>query len=96
MARFDVYQTAGALLLDCQADFLGHLDTRFVAPLLPADQVPRADRLNPVFELGGNPFVMATQLASAVPSRELRNPVASLADQHDVILNAFDMLLTGY
>jgi toxin CcdB len=39
---------------------------------------------------------MATQLASSVPTRQLRDRVASLADEHDKIMNAFDMLLTGY
>lgn len=39
---------------------------------------------------------MATQLASSIPERHLRDRVTSLADRHDVIMNAFDMLLSGY
>jgi toxin CcdB len=96
MARFDVYEGAGTYLLDCQADILDHLETRFVVPLFPADNVPRANRLNPLLNVAGRPFVMATQLASAMPARELREPVDSLADEHDVIIGAFDMLITGY
>ena len=96
MARFDVYRTAGTYLLDCQADVLAYLDTRFVVPLLPAEHVPRASLLNPIFGIDGEDHVMATQLALAVPTRQLREPVASLADDHDAIINAFDMLLTGY
>nr|WP_260583930.1 CcdB family protein [Sphingopyxis sp. PET50] len=39
--------------------------------------------------------VLATQLASAVDSKELGARVTSLADQRYDILNALDMLVTG-
>ena len=39
---------------------------------------------------------MVTQLAAAVPLRELGKPVESLAAEHAAIMNALDMLLTGY
>jgi len=39
---------------------------------------------------------MATQLGSSVPSGQLREPIASLSDDYPTIMNAFDMLLTGY
>jgi len=96
MARHDVYRAFGTYLLDCQSDYLGNLDTRFVVPLLPEGEVPKVHRLNPVFRIEGERLVMATQLGSSLPARNLRSPVASLADQHDVIMNAFDMLLSGY
>jgi toxin CcdB len=95
MARHDVYRGASAYLLDCQSDYLRGLDTRFVVPLLPEGEVPKVHRLNP-FSVEGERVVMATQLGSSVPARHLRDPVTSLADQHDVIMNAFDVLLTGY
>jgi toxin CcdB len=96
MARHDVYRGAGAYLLDCQSDYLGRLDTRFVVPLLPEGDVPQVFRLNPTFSIEGERVVMATQLGSSVPAATLRDRVDSLADHHDVIMNAFDMLLTGY
>lgn len=96
MARHDVYRGPGAYLLDCQSDYLSGLDTRFVVPLLPEGEVPQVHRLNPVFNVEGERVVMATQLGSSVPARHLGNPVTSLANQHDVIMNAFDVLLTGY
>lgn len=96
MARHDVYRGAGAYLLDCQSDYLGGLDTRFVVPLLPEGKVPKVHRLNPVFSIEGERVVMATQLGSSVQTRQLRDPITSLADQHDVIMNTFDVLLTGY
>ena len=97
MARHDVYaDPAGDLLLDCQADVLSHFDTRIVVPLLPAEKTVQASRLHPIFTIEGRKMVMVTQLASAVPVRILVNKVASLDQQHDTIMNAFDMLLTGY
>jgi toxin CcdB len=99
MARFDVYglRQGEGLVLDCQADLLRDLKTRFVVPLLPEDDAPRAaDRLNPVFYLGGRSYVMATQFAATVHVRELADLVGSLQREEIAITNALDMLLTGY
>ncbi len=96
MARHDVYRGSGVYLLDCQSDYLAGLETRFVVPLLREGEVPQVHRLNPIFSVEGERFVMATQLGSSVPARELRDRVGSLAHRHDAIMNAFDVLLTGY
>lgn len=99
MARYDVYAQPGSRtwLLDCQSDVLSMLTTRLVVPLLPpGDGPPPISRLNPAFEIEGRPLVMYTQWAAAVPQQELRDPVASLAEEDRAIINAFDMLLTGY
>lgn len=98
MARFDVYPGARGkgFLLDCQADLLDHLETRVVVPLLPADGLPAATRLNPTFEVEGASVVMSTQLIFAIPVAHLEPRVSSLATQHVTILNALDMLISGY
>jgi toxin CcdB len=98
MARFDVYRQAdGTLLLDCQADILSGLNTRFVVPLLPPERAPRAaDRLNPVFTVERETMVMYTQFAGSIAARDLGEPILSMADQHIAITNALDMLLSGY
>jgi toxin CcdB len=99
MARFDVYSPAGLsiLLLDCQADVLSALDTRFVVPLMPSSRKrPAFPRLNPVFTVNGGPLEMITQGAASVAVRSLGQPVASLASEQSAIMNALDMLLTGY
>lgn len=98
MARFDVYrrERKPGFLLDCQADVLADFETRFVVPLLPAARAERATRLHPVFDIGDLPCIMVTQLAAAVPVRILGQPVISLAGQHAAIMNALDMLITGY
>lgn len=99
MARYDVYRIAGDMgfVLDCQADVLSRLNTRFVVPLLPPDQAPLAsERLNPAFTIAGEKVIMYTQFAASVPAIQLREPVTSLDDEHPAIMNALDMLITGY
>ncbi|HTU10041.1 MAG TPA: CcdB family protein [Allosphingosinicella sp.] len=99
MARFDVYRRreGDGYLLDCQADILNILNTRFVVPLLPPDEAPLAGaRLNPSFSVEEAPVVMYTQFAASVPAKELGDHVCSLSNEHSAIMNALDMLLTGY
>ena len=97
MARFDVHSHDGSgYLLDCQADVLSNFETRFVVPLLPAEGARHATRLHPLFEIEGRAFVMVTHLAAAIPVRDLGQRIMSLRDEHDRIMNALDMLLTGY
>jgi len=99
MARFDVFRSraGGGYLLDCQADILKHLNTRFCVPLMPPDEAPIAGaRLNPEFRVAGHQVRMVTQFAAAVPVRELGAALDNLSDQHSAIVNALDMLNTGY
>ncbi|HEX5183642.1 MAG TPA: CcdB family protein [Allosphingosinicella sp.] len=99
MARYDVHALGGGggLVLDCQADLLSDLNTRFVVPLLAETEAPRpAARLNPVFEIGEGHYLMATQYAAAIPARELGPLITSLADRQWDIANALDMLISGF
>lgn len=99
MARFDVFRNGpdGSYLLDCQSDLLKDLNTRFCIPLMPPEEAPIAGKkLNPEFEVGGQTVRMVTQFAGAVSIRELGASIDNLADQHIVIMNAIDMLTTGY
>ena len=97
MARFDVFRgKRSTYLLDCQADVLSHFKTRFVVPLLPAEGAVAASRLHPIFQVEGKKVIMVTQLASAVPLSELGSKVADLAEEQPSIMNALDMLMTGY
>jgi toxin CcdB len=98
MARFDVYELkrGGALVVDCQTELLAGLMTRVVAPLVALDKAPPPARhLNPVFAIGGERFVLMTQMLAAVEVRELGSQVGSLGDQGDVVLGALDFLITG-
>ena len=98
MARFDALRLKdGALVLDCQADVLSRLRTRFVVPLFPlATSRFAADRLNPLLDLPDGRYVMGTQGAGTIDVREIDQVVASLAAAESQIMNALDMLLTGY
>lgn len=98
MAQFDVYAMPdGSLLLDCQADILNDLNTRFVVPLLDPDVAPKIVRgFNPGFVIGDQALVMYTQFSAAVPASILTRRIDNLADQHFTILAALDMLITGY
>jgi toxin CcdB len=98
----DVHETAAgsggspAYLLDVQADLLGQLDTRVVAPLIITEMFGRrAGRLHPTFDVLGKQVVMATHLMAAIPRRSLGAAVGSLADQRYTIINAIDVLLSG-
>jgi toxin CcdB len=99
MAKCDVYANPSGtgLLLDCQADLLSELTTRLVVPLLPLKKAPKpARRLNPVFQIEGKSYVMATQFAATVPARLLKNRIGSIAEHEIEIGNAIDMLLSGF
>lgn len=99
MAKFDVHRRLNGpgYLLDLQANILNGLNTRFVAPLLPASEAPRpAARLNPTFEIDGERCVMVTQFVGAVPVSALGDHVGSLIAEETTILDAIDMLVGGY
>lgn len=99
MAKFDVHRMVGepGYVIDCQSDILRHLNSRFVVPLrLPREAPLAGARLNPRLTVAGIDHILVTQFAAAVPARALSDPVTSLADQHDKIMAALDMLISGY
>ena len=98
MAQFDVHRLASrpGLVIDCQSDLLGHMDSRLVVPLRPrAAMPPVATRLNPLFLIDGKEHMMVTQSAGAIRLTELAEAIASLDDRRDEIINALDFLITG-
>jgi toxin CcdB len=99
MPRFDVYRGfAGAeYLLDCQSDLLADLPTRLVVPLRPkALAPPPIRRLNPVLVVNGEACVMITQQAAAIARRDCGPVVERMAHEEVAIINALDMLISGY
>jgi toxin CcdB len=98
MARFDVHSNpeGPGWLVDLQTDLLDGFNTRVVAPLLPPDRAPKpAQRLNPVFEIDGQPAVLVTQYLAAVPAAMLGVPIGSLRAEQDRMTAAVDMLPQG-
>jgi toxin CcdB len=98
MAQFDVHRLANqpGLVVDCQADLLDYIDSRFVVPLVPPGEVGRLTRrLNPVFEIEGAEYALLTQAATAIRKTDLGRAVASLSSRDHEIIDALDVLLTG-
>ncbi|WP_294287161.1 CcdB family protein [uncultured Sphingomonas sp.] len=95
MARFDVYQLAdGALVVDCQAEFLDDIGTRFCVPLIPLGEGPPPNaRINPEFDVAGERVVLITQLAAAIRTSELRRRVGTLDREHLRVTGAIDILI---
>jgi toxin CcdB len=98
VAQLDVFRTVnGEYLVEFQSDLLDHLNTRFVIPLAnPKDGPKVADRLNPVFTIEGERMALYTQFALTVPETDLKDRVTSLTEHRYVILDAFDLLISGY
>jgi toxin CcdB len=95
MARFDVYSLAdGSLVVDCQADFLDEIGTRFVVPLLPRGDGPAPHaRINPSLTFRGETLVLVPQLAGALRTSELRRREGSLDHEQYTITHAIDVLI---
>jgi toxin CcdB len=99
MAQFDLYAGVGrtnAYVVDLQADLLDRLATRIVAPLVPRTETEIITGLTPVVEVNGAEFLILTQELAAIPARELRSRVASLAAYKDAIKRALDILFLGF
>lgn len=98
MARFDVYElrSTGGLVVDVQADLLGHLKTRVVIPLLQGKEADwPMPRLAPKIEFQQSVWSLGTPFIIGVPVRELKGPVGSVAKQDYSIALALDLLLSG-
>jgi toxin CcdB len=97
MAQFDVHEFAGGMrVVDCQADLLDHLATRFVVPLVDPDSVPKPLKgLHPIIEIDGERRLLATHLAASVPISQLGRRVVSLRKHYLTVSRAIDFLLTG-
>lgn len=86
-------------LLDLQTGLLDGLDSRVVIPLRSLAQLAKVKlptRLTPVHQVNGQNFLLETPKIGAVPSRILKNSVASLSEQQDQIIGALEFLFQGY
>lgn len=98
MARYDVHAGMdGHLYVDVQANYLEHLNTRIVIPLMSLDVAPLPARhLNPVFLIDGQMRSLATQYLGSVRSASLGRVIASLSHEHDRISASLDRLFSGF
>lgn len=98
MAQFQVYRVRGRrLVLDLQTDLI-ETGTRVVAPLIPTSWGPAAiRRLEPVFEIDGEDYVLHTAEMAAIPSALLKGrPAADLSGSDYEIRRALDMVFFGF
>lgn len=96
MAQFDVHRFGEGLVVDCQSALLNHIASRFVVPLVRLEDAPKpAPRLNPIFGIDSEDYVMVTESAAAVQTRQLGPVIASLAERSFEITGAIDVLISG-
>jgi len=98
MARFTVHPLTAkkGLVLNVQSDLLEGLPSRLVIPLVPVAEAHKPfQKLNPVFDLGGEKLVLYTEQLTAVDRTKLKPAVASLEDHHQEIVQAIDFLMEG-
>ena len=97
MAQFDVYRVRGGeLVVDCQADLLDDLPTRFVVPLRKDDGDARIERLTPSLVVGGDPMTMLTPLARGIAVRDIEATIGSVAPQGYAVKAALDFLISAF
>lgn len=103
MPQFDVVANPDAdesayrpYLVVLQSDLVSGLSSTVVAPLVPRDQMKGASRMNPIVNVDGQEFWLATHELFAVDRRMLRKTVTSLAQERDAIITALDFVFTGY
>jgi toxin CcdB len=84
-------------LVALQSDLLVRsLETVVVAPLEPAASGTFADRLNPRVDVEGQAFVLIAQELVTVRKSVLGQPRGSIAGDRDAIINALDLLFSGF
>lgn len=83
MAKFEVHRLGeGILVVDCQADLLSDLETRFVVPLvLASESWGNVRRLNPMMPFSGAYHALLPKEAMSFDRRELGVPIGSLTEQ---------------
>lgn len=97
MARYDLYQFNGGLVVDLQNDLIDIPGSRIVAPLLKASSAPRPTKnLHPVVDVDGVAHVVAIHLLAATPMGELNRKVGRMDFSADALTRALDLLFQGY
>jgi toxin CcdB len=83
--------------LDVQNDYINGLDTRVMIPLRRESAFgPRARDLHPLVSVGNDSLVLDTAGIGAVPTAELRKPVAQLREARADVQSALDTLFGSY
>jgi CcdB protein len=91
-------RTRDELFVIFQSDFLSHLSTRLVVPIVQMSLYREKPvlRLNPVLRIEDVDYVLTTHLAFSARVSDLRPVDLSAAHEHDKIRDAFDFLMSGF
>jgi toxin CcdB len=96
MAQFDLYRLkSGILAVDLQTDLIGIDASRIVAPLREAGRYVAFPALTPTVQIDGTAWIVRIQELAAVPAKELRDRVGTLAAHRDALKRALDILIDG-
>ena len=82
-------------LVVLQSDLVSGLRSTIVAPLVAHADFQGASRLNPIVQVEGREFWLATHELFAIDQRILPKKVTSLSDDRYTITAAIDFLFTG-
>ena len=100
MPQFDVHRNIEATkaaypyLVVLQSSLFRNRSRWVVVPMVPATpDLPGNDRLNPIFEVEGRRYALATLSILNMPKDRLGPVIATLADESDVIIAAVDWMV---
>ncbi|WP_342235536.1 CcdB family protein [Inquilinus sp. OTU3971] len=101
MPQFDVHRNIGATkaaypyVVVLQSSLFRDRARWVVIPLAPATpDLPRNDRLNPIFDLEGRRYGLATLAIFNLPKEQLGPVVANLTAESDTIIAAVDWMMS--
>ncbi|MFC5498338.1 CcdB family protein [Caenimonas terrae] len=101
MPQFDIYANPNVAqreifpyVVQIQHDFFDALPTRLVVPLQRARNPVGAFPTETV-RVGGEALFIAAHLTAALPARLLRHPVANAHEQHALLRDALDAVVSG-
>ena len=83
-------------LVVLQSDLVSGLSSTVIAPLVSRADMTGATRMNPLVNIDGREFWLATHELFAVDRRILGKTIASLSEQRDAIIAAVDFVFTGF
>lgn len=83
-------------LIVLQSDLVDGLRSTVVAPLVVRSELLGAPRLNPIIAVEGQDYWLATHELFAIDRRALGQPVTSLKERRDTIVDALDFLFIGF
>lgn len=105
MAQFSIHEnpnprTKGTVpfLLDVQSDVLSVLATRVVVPLYRPESLhsKAMTRLTPIVKVKDRPLIAMVPEIAGVHQRDLGPTVGEASSQRNELLQAIDLLLTGF